>query len=166
MIRIFRAAGYRTAVLSSHVRASEFWDGPCTLMKKDAAETQQLDRDGQLLEALGQWLARDPAPRRLAVLHLFGSHYDYAERYPESFERFQGGNTMVDTYDNSIAFTDHVLGRLIAGLTDQQVYLPAYDLSRAPYTPQPQFLINSLRDSVAEEVIRATPHGRKPATGR
>ena len=65
------------------------------------------------------------------------------------------------THDN---LSQSLLG--IAGLTDPQVYLPAYDLSKAPYTPQPRFLINSLRDSVAEEVIRATPQGRKSATGR
>jgi glucan phosphoethanolaminetransferase (alkaline phosphatase superfamily) len=251
LLRVFRSSGYRTAVLSSHVRASEFWDGPCTLMKRDAAETRQLERDDQLPAALGQWLARDPALRRLAVLHLFGSHYDYADRYPESFQRFKGGNAMVDTYDNSISYTDHVLGNLIAkleglndpailfyssdhgenlddfgdgniqhacreftrfeievpmifhanrafadacprqmaalractrlpvshdnlsqtllgiaGLTDPQIYQPAHDLSRAPYTPQPRFLINSLRDSVPEEVVRSTPHGRKPTTER
>lgn len=246
LIRVFRTAGFRTAVLSSHVRASEFWDGPVNLMMKDAAENRRIERDDQLPAALNRWRTREAAPRQLAVLHLFGSHYDYDDRYPASFKRFHGGKPMVDSYDNSLAFTDHVLGGIIAeiegmndpavmfyssdhgenlddfgdgniqhscreftryeievplifyanqafaaayprqlaairacanlpvshdnlaqtllglaGLTDPQVYLPAYDLAKAPYTPQPRFLINSLRDSVAEELIRATPHGRR-----
>jgi glucan phosphoethanolaminetransferase (alkaline phosphatase superfamily) len=204
-----------------------------------------LDKDGDLPAALRDWLAQGDPARQFAVLHLFGSHYDYAERYPPEFQRFSGGDPLVDAYDNSILYTDHVLALLIdeldrrqepavlfyasdhgenlndsgdgnlhhacrdftryeievpmifyanrafadahpgrlaairacaslpvshdnlshtllglAGLGDPQVHLPAYDLSQAPYAAQPRFLITSLRDHMAEEVIRATPQGR------
>lgn len=251
LLRVFGEAGYRTAVLSSHVRASEFWDGSCALMKGDARESRHFDKDGDLPAALGEWLAQGDLPRQFAVLHLFGSHYDYADRYPRGFDRFSGGDPLVDTYDNSILFTDHVLACLIgeldrrrepavlfyasdhgenlndfgdgnlhhscrgftryeievpmifyanrafadaypgrmaairacasqpvghdnlahtllglAGLTDPQAYRPAYDLSKDPYVPQPRFLITSLRESVAEETIRATPQGGRGAVAR
>ena len=244
LLRVFRTAGYRTSVLSSHMRASEFWDGPVNLMMKDAADSKRFDKDDQLPAALNEWRNHDAMPRQFAVLHVIGSHYDYTDRYPASFDLFHGTNKMVDTYDNTLAFTDHVLGGIIAeieamsdpavmfyssdhgenlndfgdgniqhscreftryeievpmifyankafadayprqlaairacehlpvshdnisqtllglaGLTDPQVYLPAYDLSIDPYKPQPRVLINNLRDSVAESVIRATPHG-------
>ena len=251
LLRVFRTAGFRTAVLSSHIRASKFWDGPANLMMKDAAEIKRIDHDDQQGAALNYWQTHGTAPRQLAVMHLYGSHYTYADRYPENFKWFHGGDEMVDTYDNSLAFTDHALGGVIAeidgmndpavmfyssdhgenlndfgdgniqhscrefthyeievpliffanqafadayprqlaairacarlpvshdnlaqtllglaGLTDPQVYQPGYDLAKPPYTPQPRFLINSLRDSVAEDVIRATPHGRHShATG-
>jgi glucan phosphoethanolaminetransferase (alkaline phosphatase superfamily) len=246
LIRVFRTAGYRTSVLNSHVRASEFWDGTVNLMLKDAALVKKIDRDDQLPAALDKWRTDDPMPRQLAVLHLFGSHYNYGDRYPESYNLFHGGNEMVDAYDNSLAFTDHVLAGIIAeiedmkepavmfyssdhgenlndfgdgniqhscreftryeievpmifyankafgdacprqmeaiwacrnrpvshdnisqtllglaGLTDPLVYLPEYDLSNKAFAPQPRFLINNLRESVAEAVIRATPHGRR-----
>jgi len=245
LIRVFRAAGFRTAILSSHLSVSRFWDGPGNLMMNAAAEFKRIDGDVQQPAALNDWRTHEAMPRQLAVLHLFGSHYDYGDRYPANFKLFHGSNEMVDTYDNSLAFTDHVLGGIIAeiedmsdpavmfyssdhgenlndfgdgniqhscreftryeievpmifyanqafadayprqlaairacenlpvshdnisqtllglaGLTDPQVHLPEYDLSTAPYTPPPRFLINSLRDSLAEAVIRATPHGR------
>lgn len=121
VIRVFRAAGYRTGVLSSQVRASEFWDGAVNLMLNDAASVERLDKDDHMPEALDRWLRQDPQPRQLAVLHLFGSHYIYSERYPENFNRFHGGDEMVDTYDNSLAFTDHVL----AGLIDRIREMPS-----------------------------------------
>jgi len=246
LLWVFRAGGFRTAVLSSHISASKFWDGPAHLMMKAAAENKRIERDDLQPAALNAWRTHEAMPRQLVVMHLFGSHYNYADRYPENFKLFHGGNEMVDTYDNSLAFTDHVLGGIIAeiedmsdpavmfyssdhgenlddfgdgniehccreftrfeievpmifyankafaeayprqlaairacenqpvshdnlsqtllglaGLTDPQVYLPAYDLSMEPHTPQPRFLINSLRESVAEADIRATPHGRR-----
>lgn len=118
VIQVFRAAGYRTGVLGGQIKASEFWDGSVNLLLNDAASIERFDHDDQFAGAFNQWLSRAPQPRQLAVLHLFGSHYTYSDRYPESFKRFDGGNEMVDTYDNSIAFTDHVLAGLIARLEE------------------------------------------------
>lgn len=113
VIQVFRGAGYRTAVLSSQIRASEYWDGSVNLMMNDAASVDKIAGDGQLPAALDRWLGHDAQPRQLAVVHLFGSHYIYSERYPDSFKLFHGGNEMVDTYDNSILFTDHLLAEMI-----------------------------------------------------
>lgn len=246
VIRVFRAAGYRTGVISSQIRGSEFWDGPVNLMLSDTASVEKLEQDDQLPKALDRWLGRDAQPRQLAVVHLAGSHYNYSDRYPERFNRFHGGNEMVDTYDNSIVFTDDVLARLmarvdamptpavmfyssdhgenlndfgdgniqhscreftryeievpmlffanqafadaypqelgairscqdrpvshdnisqtlmgLADLADPAVYLPQCDLSSARFAPQPRFLIKNLRESVAEAIVRATPHGAR-----
>lgn len=62
------------------------------------------------------------------VFHQIGSHGPaYHERYPPEFERFQPAcqsnelqrctaQEVVNAYDNTIAYTDHVLARLIATL--------------------------------------------------
>lgn len=53
----------------------------------------------------------DPTRNNLVVLHLKGSHFNYINRYPESYARenhlHQGDD--VECYRNSIHFTDHVL---------------------------------------------------------
>lgn len=53
----------------------------------------------------------DPTQNNLVVLHLKGSHFNYINRYPESYARennlHQGDD--VECYRNSIHFTDHVL---------------------------------------------------------
>ena len=60
------------------------------------------------------------------VFHQIGSHGPaYAERYPPQFERFKPAcrsnelqrctaQEVVNAYDNTIAYTDHVLSRQIA----------------------------------------------------
>lgn len=69
------------------------------------------------------------------VFHQIGSHGPaYAERYPSQFERFKpachtnelhecSSQEVINAYDNSIAYTDHVLAEQIAALraADQHV---------------------------------------------
>jgi glucan phosphoethanolaminetransferase (alkaline phosphatase superfamily) len=64
----------------------------------------------------------DPAPRKLIVVHLLGSHAEYHFRYPSQFNRFQPSGTdssspgelktLMNSYDNSILFTDHILAEI------------------------------------------------------
>jgi glucan phosphoethanolaminetransferase (alkaline phosphatase superfamily) len=60
-------------------------------------------------------------------LHVIGSHWQYDSRYPARFERFGSGKGLsylsvlsqqpdqriVDAYDNSVAYTDWILGQVI-----------------------------------------------------
>jgi lipid A ethanolaminephosphotransferase len=44
-----------------------------------------------------------------------GSHVKYADQYPPSFRHFTDGGIMLDSYDDSLRYSDHVLGQA-AGL--------------------------------------------------
>lgn len=95
-------------------------------------------QDGILLAGLDERLAALPAERRahgvVLVLHQMGSHGPaYAERSPPAFKRFQpectsahlpdcSGEQLRNAYDNSIAYTDHVLGSAIAWLRRRADY--------------------------------------------
>ena len=98
--------------------------------------------DEALLHGLDQRLAALPAERRargvLLVLHQMGSHGPaYYKRSPPDRKPFQpecttnvlqqcDRNALVNTYDNSIAYTDHVLARAIDWLgTQATVFDPA-----------------------------------------
>lgn len=48
------------------------------------------------------------------VLHTMGSHFNYSYRYPPGFGPFPTPSGAQDDYYNSVAYTDHVLDRLIA----------------------------------------------------
>jgi heptose-I-phosphate ethanolaminephosphotransferase len=70
---------------------------------------------------------QDPAPKKLYVLHLQGSHYGFARRYPYSFSKFS------DPYDNTLLYTDYLLGQFIETLKtehkpDSLVYLSDHGL--------------------------------------
>ncbi len=84
--------------------------------------------DGCLVDDVREALAnrRDPT---LIILHIMGSHITYRNRYPEEFDYFaeqkpevsgQEINPLfqenINAYDNSIRYTDHVLGAIIGEL--------------------------------------------------
>lgn len=83
--------------------------------------------DGILLDRLGPWL--DGVTRdSLLVIHQLGSHGpSYYERYPDAYRRFTpdcrnaeladcSREEIVNAYDNTIAYTDHVLATVIDAL--------------------------------------------------
>lgn len=86
-----------------------------------------LPTDDVLLEGLDPWLDAIDRPSVL-WLHMRGSHGPaYFRRYPPEFERFKPTcqdtrfskctvESVVNAYDNTILYTDHVLAELIARL--------------------------------------------------
>ena len=75
-----------------------------------------------LVDAVKTWLDAPEQRGRSAfvVLHTQGSHYVFPDRYPETFRRFSGASDehqrLIDSYDNTIAYTDFVLDSLIGVL--------------------------------------------------
>lgn len=89
-------------------------------------------RDGEcldtvLLDKLDEWLS-DVRGDSVLVLHQLGSHGPgYYQRYPDNFRSFTpdcrtaefgacAPQEIVNAYDNSIAFTDHVVAKVIDAL--------------------------------------------------
>jgi lipid A ethanolaminephosphotransferase len=80
--------------------------------------------DDKLIDGLDTWIDQ-VKDRGVVVLHMMGNHGPaYYKRYPEAFERFKPAcketqfsrctrQEIVNAYDNAIAYTDHVLYRLI-----------------------------------------------------
>ena len=86
------------------------------------------------------------------VFHTYGSHFNYKERYPEEFAKFQPANAteveyknkdqLINAYDNSVLYTDYFLHSLIgilknSGADATMIYSPDHgedllDDSRIP----------------------------------
>ena len=115
VLRIFRAAGAGTFVGSAQLPTG-YYEGLPNLVFRDAeAEERVRGHDDLLLPVLSGFLA-DPRPVRLVVLQLQGSHLDYDQRYPPEFERFHGRGDLVDTYDDSLLYTDWLLAEIVGRL--------------------------------------------------
>jgi glucan phosphoethanolaminetransferase (alkaline phosphatase superfamily) len=85
-----------------------------------------LPLDETLLPPLRAEVSRRSGARFIG-LHTIGSHWEYDTRYPPSFERFGSGKGLtylsalneksdprvLDSYDNSVAYTDWFLGQVI-----------------------------------------------------
>lgn len=86
--------------------------------------------DEILLAQLQQKLQLETRRDRLIVLHMIGSHGPtYYRRYPQKFKTFApdcpqsdiqhcSEQQLVNTYDNTIAYTDYVLSQIIKTLND------------------------------------------------
>jgi len=96
--------------------------------------------DEVLLEPLKEKLTHLTAPTTLIVLHMIGSHGPtYFRRYPSETRPFKNDcqrsdiqncspESLINTYDNTIAYTDLVLSKVIA------------DLSALPQNVQPSMI--------------------------
>lgn len=96
-------------------RDGECWDE--ILLKKIPAQLAELEKGKQ---------------SAVLVLHMMGSHGPaYFKRYPEQFERFKPAcktnqldkcsqGEIMNSYDNTLVYTDHVLANLIQLLQSQQ----------------------------------------------
>ena len=82
------------------------------------------------IEAMKQELAKG-ATKQFFVLHTYGSHFNYRERYPSEDAFFlpdypveaevKYRDNLVNAYDNTIRYTDSFLSRLIQMLEEQHV---------------------------------------------
>lgn len=128
LISAFRDAGYATAFFSNQQRNHSYTEyfaaeADTTVYLSDLPEAQL---DGALLPLAADFIAAHPGQKVLVVLHTYGSHFSYRERYPASEAHFlpdtpveasaRNRASLINAYDNSIRYTDHVLSDLIEHL--------------------------------------------------
>lgn len=127
IITAFREAGYRTAFFSNQRRNGSFIDffgeeaDVCKFIKDDAPSGQNT-LDERLIDYVKREVANSSQPLFI-VLHCYGSHFNYRERYPRQFARFlpddamearrENRQNLLNAYDNTILYTDHILNRLV-----------------------------------------------------
>ena len=150
-IRVFREAGYKTFVASAQ-SSTGYYEGLPNMILSDAEvvihlQDQQIDYplDKQILPVLDNFL-ENPSPKKLIVIHLLGSHLEYAERYPDTFNRFHGKGEQMDTYDNSIYYTDWVIGQI-------------FERARKLDSPAAVFYVSDHGENLNDEGDRNFSHG-------
>ena len=123
IITAFREAGFHTAVLSNQRQNHSFID----IFSEEAHETIYIKNDGtehhdaDLLPHVRRIIDRQRT-KQLIVLHLYGSHFNYRERYPQTLAPFQPDTptdakpankaSLTNAYDNTVYATDHLLQQL------------------------------------------------------
>ena len=135
IIEAFNEAGYSTAWISNQQHNH-------SLIDFFGNEAQHVDffcdeagahSDLDLVEALKQQLDAPHGSKLFVVLHTYGSHFNYHERYPENFNYFgpeisteatsENRPGLINAYDNTIRYTDAVVDSVIGTLA--QYHLPA-----------------------------------------
>ena len=134
IITAFKEAGFRTAFFSNQRFNHSFIDffgreaDTFDFIKEDSLDFSYNPSDNELLKLVEQELAKG-AKKQFIVLHTYGSHFNYRERYPsgdafftpdypvEAERKFR--DNLVNAYDNSVRYTDSLLARLIGMLENQ-----------------------------------------------
>lgn len=141
ILAAFKEAGFHTVFISNQLPNHSFIDflgeqadEHYFLKKEDALQGNHYDED--LLQKLDEILPKADASssahyhyryRKLfVVLHSYGSHFNYQERYPRSFAYFkpdsrseakpENRHDLLNAYDNTIRYTDYILHGIIERL--------------------------------------------------
>ena len=125
ILALFNEAGFTTYFISNQQPQGAMIDK----LANDANFTIYLDAphyDAQLAEVMRKALTEDCSRKILFVLHSYGSHYSYRQRYPREFAAFLPDDDVAiekanvdrirNAYDNSILYTDYVLNEIITTL--------------------------------------------------
>ena len=128
VITAFKEAGYSTAFISNQRRNGaliEYMGNEADVVEyvKDGVKEGDNVLDEVLGERLRHYLDADSARKRMVVLHTYGSHFDYSERYRKEKARFvpdrcdnvtaAAREALVNAYDNSICATDELLAEVM-----------------------------------------------------
>ena len=134
VVDVLKAAGYYVIALSNQPQLGQH-DTAASCLLGRAHQSQFFNtgntdgyytaasHDGVLVEALKKSISR--SGNIAVILHLMGNHGKYSMRFPKSMTRFtdtppdaaqhalsKGQIRDINDYDNSIAYTDHVLEQL------------------------------------------------------
>ena len=139
IVDYFKDAGFKTFWLSNQYALGEEGDTAITAMAGHADESKCFNfsalkgfesassgLDGTLIPELEKRLA-DPAERKVVFLHMIGSHSAYVNRYPSEFRHFTddppgkerlsaAAKELLNTYDDSIRYTDWVIAEFVRRL--------------------------------------------------
>lgn len=127
IINAFNEAGFHTVFLSAQKRNHSFVDffGEQADEHRFIVEMGEEQIDGSLIENFHECLDTvfEKHDKLFMVIHTYGSHFNYRDRYPASDEYFQPANylnaspdnreELLNAYDNTIRYTDAFLASVI-----------------------------------------------------
>lgn len=123
IVQLYKDAGFRTLVVSCQAPNRSL----IQMMCDEADQTIYMNglNDGAMLEPLREAIVADTSDL-FVILHCYGSHFNYRERYPNQFSQFtpdddvsiskKNRERMVNAYDNSIIYTDWFISEVISTL--------------------------------------------------
>ena len=128
LISAFKEAGYKTAFFSNQAHTKALVDNfgleadKIEYLKDRSTDMNFNPLDSELIE-LAQDFINEGYKKQLIVLHTYGSHYNYAARYPKEMAYFKPDSPytpnkeflpkLKNAYDNTIRYTDKVLYDII-----------------------------------------------------
>ena len=136
LISAFREAGFKSAYYSNQRRNHSFIDffgeeADDVVFTKDSVMMIENVSDDALKRLVERRLNDYDGNRLLIVVHCYGSHFNYKDRYPAEGAVFKPDNVigadvnqrdkLINAYDNTIRFDDNLIGDIIDMLEKKDV---------------------------------------------
>ncbi|EEX9862632.1 phosphoethanolamine transferase [Escherichia coli] len=135
IINMANQAGFQTFWLSSQSAFRQNGAAVTSIAMRAMETVYVRGFDELLLPHLSQALQQNTQQKKLIVLHLNGSHEPACSAYPQSSAVFQPQDDQDACYDNSIHYTDSLLGQVFELLKDRRasvMYFADHGLERDP----------------------------------
>lgn len=135
IIKMANQAGFQTFWLSSQSAFRQNGTAVTSIAMRAMETVYVRGFDELLLPHLSQALQQNTQQKKLIVLHLNGSHEPACSAYPQSSAVFQPQDDQDACYDNSIHYTDSLLGQVFELLKDRRasvMYFADHGLERDP----------------------------------
>lgn len=126
IITAFKEAGYKTAFISNQApnhSYTQFFGEEADMCEYMPDSLGCHSYDQEMLDVVKRCLADTVSRKQFIVLHSYGSHFKYQERYPAGYGSFkpdeckevnqESRQLLVNSYDNSIEYTDMWLDELM-----------------------------------------------------
>ena len=138
---IVRRAGYHTVWLSNQAPKGlwgsfdRYFSARCDekfFVEAMDEIAKQRQVDGVLLPVLDKFLAASTAEKNFYVIHLYGTHGIYRDRYPAAFEKFSAADEDkpeahwrqgTAEYDNAVLYNDFIVNEIIRRFEDKNAVL-------------------------------------------
>lgn len=128
IVQLFNAAGYDTYWLSNQ-RPISYHDNAISKIASNSKEfkfyNHLIDKNTKILDEIiikdYSELLKKPG-KKMIVLRLMGTHFDYINRYPIEFNKFDKGEhkskkeKIANQYDNAVLYNDYIVYSLITHL--------------------------------------------------
>ncbi|WP_052252131.1 sulfatase-like hydrolase/transferase [Kaistella solincola] len=126
LIQLFNKGGFKTYWLSNQ-KPMGLYDTNVTIFSKNCDEqifvnATYYSLDERVLPPLKKILNQKSA-KKFIVIHLMGSHGEYENRYPPTFQKFDSkprtsfevarAFKLINTYDNSVLYNDFIVNEII-----------------------------------------------------
>lgn len=135
IITAMKEAGFKTYFLSNQTANHSFteWFGDEADVVKYTSHTSGIHPyDKEILQWFDEAVADTINNKKFIVLHTYGSHFLYRDRYPSDFAYFvpddaidankSNRESLINAYDNSIRYTDLMLSDIITRLDSTDGY--------------------------------------------
>ncbi len=195
IITAYKEAGFHTTFLSNQSpnrSYTEFFGNEADTVVYLPSDNTYHSFDGDLIKAMEKCISDTTYKKQFIVMHTYGSHFKYSERYPEQFSVFKpdliveasslNRDNLINAYDNSIRYTDYCLNGVIellkkSGAVSAMIYSSdhgedIFDDSRERFlhaSPVPTYyqlhvaMLGWLSDSYNDKYPQALPNMKKNA---